>query len=168
MSCTSTASPARAPPAASSATTAKSLRIAGSRTRPLGRTIFIRGRRGRSSNSTPNDALKCANRENADRFQGDIMATFISLLSFTDQGIRTIKDAPKRLDAFRAMAKKLGVTLKDYYMTVGHYDVVIVLDGDDQAVATALLNFVFNETATTETLRAFSETEMGRITGNIP
>src|SRR6266581_4709824 len=168
MSCTSTASPARAPPADCSATAAKSLRIAGSRTRRFGWTIFIRGRRGRSSNSTPNDALKCANRENADRFQGDTMATFISLLSFTDQGIRTIKDAPKRLDAFRATAKKLGVTLKDYYMTVGHYDVVIVLDGNDEAVATALLKVASLGNVRTETLRAFSETEMGRITGNIP
>src|SRR5712692_445945 len=167
MSCTSTSSAARAPPADSSATAAKSLRIAGSRTRRFGWTISIRGRRG-SSNSTPNDAFKCANRENADRFQGDIMATFISLLSFTDQGIRTIKDAPKRLDAFRAMAKKLGVTLKDYYMTVGHYDVVIVLDGEDEAVATALLKVASLGNVRTETLRAFSETEMGRITGNIP
>jgi uncharacterized protein with GYD domain len=96
------------------------------------------------------------------------MATFISLLSFTDQGIRTVKDAPKRVDAFRAMAKKLGVTLKDYYMTVGHYDVVIVLDGDDDAVATALLKVASLGNVRTETLRAFSETEMGRITGNIP
>jgi len=66
------------------------------------------------------------------------------------------------------MAKKLGVTLKDYYMTVGHYDVVIVLDGDDEAVATALLKVASLGNVRSETLRAFSETEMGRITGNIP
>ncbi len=96
------------------------------------------------------------------------MATFISLLSFTDQGIRAIKDAPKRVDAFRAMAKKLGVTLKDYYMTVGHYDVVIVLDGNDEAVATALLKVASLGNVRTETLRAFSESEMGHITANIP
>jgi uncharacterized protein with GYD domain len=95
------------------------------------------------------------------------MATFISLLSFTDQGIRAIKDAPKRVDAFRAMAKKLGVTLKDYYMTVGRHDVVM-LDGNDEAVATALLKVASLGNVRTKTLRAFSETEMGRISGNIP
>ena len=40
------------------------------------------------------------------------MATYISLLSFTDQGIRNIKESPKRADAVKAMAKKMGVTIK--------------------------------------------------------
>ena len=59
------------------------------------------------------------------------MATFISLLNFTDQGIRNIKDSPDRYGAFRAMAEKLGVTIKGFYYTVGHHDMVIILEGAD-------------------------------------
>jgi len=96
------------------------------------------------------------------------MATFISLVSFTDQGIRSVKESPKRADAFKAVAKKLGVTVKEIYWTLGHYDVVVVLDGDDEAVTSALLKLGSIGNVRSETLRAFSAAEMGRIAGNIP
>jgi uncharacterized protein with GYD domain len=47
------------------------------------------------------------------------MATFISLLNFTDQGIRNIKESPDRYTAFKAMAEKMGVSVKGVYYTVG-------------------------------------------------
>lgn len=96
------------------------------------------------------------------------MATFISLFSYTDQGIRNIKESPKRADAFKAMAKKLGVTVKEIYWTLGHYDLVVVLDGDDEAVTSALLKVGSLGNVRSETLRAFSAAEMGQIFGNIP
>ena len=96
------------------------------------------------------------------------MATFISLVSFTDQGIRNVKESPKRADAFKAMAKKLGVTVREIYWTLGHYDLVIVLEGDDEAVTSALLKLGSLGNVRSETLRAFSAAEMGRIAGNIP
>jgi uncharacterized protein with GYD domain len=95
------------------------------------------------------------------------MATFISLFSYTDQGIRNIKESPKRADAFKAMAKKLGVTVKEIYWTLGHYDLVVVLDGDDEAVTSALLKVGSLGNVRSETLRAFSAAEMGQIFGNI-
>lgn len=96
------------------------------------------------------------------------MATFISLLSFTDQGIRGVKESPKRADAFKAMAKKLGVTVKEIYWTLGHYDVIVVLEGEDEAVTSALLKVGSLGNVRSETLRAFSAAETGRIIGNIP
>jgi len=95
------------------------------------------------------------------------MATFISLFSYTDQGIRNVKESPKRADAFKAMAKKLGVTVKEIYWTLGHYDLVVVLDGDDEAVTSALLKVGSLGNVRSETLRAFSAAEMGQIFGNI-
>jgi uncharacterized protein with GYD domain len=56
------------------------------------------------------------------------MATYILLASFTDQGIRKIKDSPKRAEAFKDMAKKCGATVKDVFWTLGAYDVVAVVD----------------------------------------
>lgn len=96
------------------------------------------------------------------------MATFISLSNFTDQGIRGIKDSPKRAEALRAMAKKLGVTIKEIYWTVGRYDVVVVLEGEEEAVTTVLLKAGSLGNVRSETLRAFSAAEVGRIVGNIP
>lgn len=95
------------------------------------------------------------------------MATYISLVSFTDQGIRGVKDSPKRAEAFKAMAKKLGVTVKEVYWTVGHYDVVTILEGEDEAVTAALLKVGSLGNVRSETLRAFSAAEMGRIVANV-
>jgi uncharacterized protein with GYD domain len=96
------------------------------------------------------------------------MATFISLLSFTDQGIRNVKDSPDRYEAFRAMAEKLGVRVKDMYYTVGHYDIVAVMEGSDEAVTTALLKVASLGNVRTETLRGFSLDDMKKIIGKMP
>ena len=96
------------------------------------------------------------------------MATFISLLNFTDQGIRNVKDSPDRYEAFRAMAEKLGVRVKDMYYTVGHYDVVAVMEGSDEAVTTALLKVASLGNVRTETLRGFSLDDMKKIMGKMP
>lgn len=95
------------------------------------------------------------------------MATFISLLNFTDQGIRTVKDSPARYEAFRAMAEKLGVTVKNIYYTVGHYDLVTVLEGTDEAVTAALLKVGSLGNVRTQTLRAFSLDDMKKIVGKM-
>ncbi len=55
------------------------------------------------------------------------MATYISLLNFTDQGIRNIKESPDRYTAFKSMAEKMGVSVKGIYYTVGQYDMVVVM-----------------------------------------
>ena len=62
------------------------------------------------------------------------MATFISLINFTDQGIRNVKDSPERYEAFQAMAEKQGVKVKSVYYTVGHYDLVVILEGQHKQV----------------------------------
>ena len=96
------------------------------------------------------------------------MATFISLLRFTDQGIRHVKESPDRYEAFRAMAEKLGVRVKDMYYTVGHYDIVVVMEGSDEAVTTALLKVASLGNVRTETLRGFSLDDMKKIVGTMP
>ena len=50
------------------------------------------------------------------------MATYIVLAHFSDQGIRGVKDSPKRADAFQALAKKAGANVKELYWTLGSYD----------------------------------------------
>jgi uncharacterized protein with GYD domain len=96
------------------------------------------------------------------------MATFISLLNFTDQGIRNVKDSPDRYEAFRAMAEKLGVRVKDVYYTVGRYDIVAVIEGSDEAVTAALLQVGSLGNVRTETLRGLSLDDMKKIVGTMP
>ena len=89
------------------------------------------------------------------------MATYITLLNFTDQGIRNVKDSPERLNAFRAMAEKLGVSIKSVYFTVGNYDIVTVVEGPDEAVTAALLKAGSLGNVRSQTLRGFSPDEKG-------
>jgi len=92
------------------------------------------------------------------------MATYILLVNFTDQGIRTVKDTTKRAAAFQEMSKQLGVTVKDMYWTLGSYDLVITLDAPDTATITAVgLTLGAAGNIRTQTLTAFSATEMGGI-----
>jgi uncharacterized protein with GYD domain len=92
------------------------------------------------------------------------MATFIVLSTFTDQGIRNVRDTTKRADAVKDLATKLGATAKDLYWTLGKYDVVAVFEAPDDATATALgLAIGSGGNVRTQTLRAFSRDEMDEV-----
>ena len=92
------------------------------------------------------------------------MATYIVLNSFTDQGIRNVKDSPKRADAVRELAKKFGVTAKEFFWTLGSYDVVAIYDAPDDASMTALgLAIGSAGNVRTQTMRAFSREEMNGV-----
>ena len=68
------------------------------------------------------------------------MAKYILLTNWTEQGIRNVKDSPKRLDSAKALAKKLGGELRKFYMTTGTHDMVVILElPDDNAAATFAL-----------------------------
>jgi uncharacterized protein with GYD domain len=92
------------------------------------------------------------------------MAIYISLNNFTDQGVRNVKDSIKRADAVRDMAKKLGVTAKEIYWTLGSYDAVIVFEAPDDASMAALQASIGAAgNVRTQTLRAFSQADMKGI-----
>ncbi len=92
------------------------------------------------------------------------MATFITLGNFTDQGIRNIKDSPKRTEAFKALAAKHGVKVKDVFWTLGHYDLVVVAEAPDAATITSVSLAVGSlGNVRTETLTAFGAEEFGKI-----
>jgi uncharacterized protein with GYD domain len=97
-----------------------------------------------------------------------IVATFISLVSFTDQGIRNVKDSPARFEAFRTLAEKAGVTVKGVYYTVGTCDIVTILDGPEETVTAVLLKIGSLGNVRSQTMRAFSLDEMRGIVGKMP
>ncbi|MGA7324846.1 MAG: GYD domain-containing protein [Rhodomicrobium sp.] len=92
------------------------------------------------------------------------MATYIVLANFTEQGIRNVKDSPKRAEAFKEAAAKLGVTVKDLYWTLGRYDFVVTVEAPDDPSVTALgLALGSMGNVRTQTLRAFGAGEMKQI-----
>lgn len=96
------------------------------------------------------------------------MATYVVLANFTEQGIKNVTDTPKRSEAVKAMAQKLGVTLKDIYWTLGSYDIVAIFDAPDDAAMTALgLSIGKLGNVRTQTLRAFSAADMNGILGKV-
>ena len=88
------------------------------------------------------------------------MATYIILAKYTDQGARSIKDSPKREEAFRKLCETLGAKVKDAYRTMGRYDVVAIVDAPDDVTMNAILfSLGALGNVRTETLRAFTRPE---------
>lgn len=92
------------------------------------------------------------------------MPTFVLLTHFTDQGIRAATESPKRVDAFKALAKRAGANVKEFFWTLGSYDMVAILEAPDAETVTAIgLSVAKLGNVRTQTLRAFSEAEMSEI-----
>jgi uncharacterized protein with GYD domain len=92
------------------------------------------------------------------------MAMYVSLIQFTDQGIRNIKDTVKRGEAAKAEAEKMGVKVVEEYWTMGAYDVVAVLEAPDEVAASAFfLKIGSLGNVKSHTLRAFRREEMESI-----
>ena len=92
------------------------------------------------------------------------MASYIVLTNFTDQGVRNAKDSTKRADAVKKLAKKFGVTAKEFFWTLGSYDVVAIFEAPDEASMTALgLAIGAAGNVRTQTMRAFSREEMNAV-----
>ena len=97
------------------------------------------------------------------------MATYISLIRLTPQGISSIKDGPARLDAGKETLKSFGSELRAFYLTMGRYDIVTISEApDDLAAAKVALAVGSAGNVSTDTLRAFSEDEYREIVAALP
>jgi uncharacterized protein with GYD domain len=97
------------------------------------------------------------------------MPTFMLSLNWTDQGVRGVKDAPKRAQASRDLAKKVGVEIKQIYLTSGDADLVFIIDapnGDNAAKFALALSTLGN--LRTRTARAWPEAEFMKLVSELP
>jgi uncharacterized protein with GYD domain len=86
------------------------------------------------------------------------MSTYIILVDWTDQGMRQVKDSPKRIDQAKNALREMGGQFKAWYMTMGGHDLVAIYEAPDDAVAarfTLMLGMLGN--VRTKTLKAFPE-----------
>ena len=96
------------------------------------------------------------------------MATYFILINWTDQGIKNVKDSPKRVDAARKAVKDIGGDLKAFYMLQGSYDAVLIMEmPTDDALAKFLLKIGSLGNVRTTTLRAHPEAEYRKIIGEL-
>src|SRR5215510_2242113 len=99
----------------------------------------------------------------------DLMARYVLLINWTDQGIRNAKDTINRANAARQAFQAGGGQVLDIYWTVGPYDIVAIFEAPDEETATRLiLALGMQGSIRTTTMRAFGEQEMGRITQGLP
>jgi uncharacterized protein with GYD domain len=97
------------------------------------------------------------------------MATYIALVNFTDQGVRQIRQTTERAKALINAAANLGVKIKDIYWTMGVFDAVLIAEApDDDSVMAFAASMGSLGNIRTQTLRAFSATEMNKILDRVP
>jgi uncharacterized protein with GYD domain len=94
--------------------------------------------------------------------------TYIALITYTDKGVQSIKELPKRIEKARELMGQTGVRMTSVHLTMGRYDAVSVFEApDDATVAKALLTIAGQGNVRTETLRAFDEAEAAAIVGSL-
>lgn len=97
------------------------------------------------------------------------MATFLFTIDWTDQGIRAVKDAPKRSQAAKELAKKLGVEIRHIYLTSGEHDLLVIAEaplGDNASKFALALSSLGN--VRTCTSRAWAEPEWTKLISELP
>ena len=97
------------------------------------------------------------------------MPTFICSLDWTDQGIRDVKDAPHRAEAARALLKKLGGEIREVYVTSGDHDILLIAEAPDgDVMAKFALAVAAQGNVRTNTARAWTEAEFGKLVAELP
>lgn len=92
------------------------------------------------------------------------MPTYIALLDWTDQGVRTFRETVDRYEAAQQQFERMGVSFRDVYWTMGEHDLATVVEApDDETLAAALLTVASQGNIRTTTMRAFSRDEMRRV-----
>ncbi len=96
------------------------------------------------------------------------MTTYIMLGNWTDQGIRNVKDSPRRLDAAKKLLQDVGGEFKSFFLTMGDYDIVAVYEASDDAVAARFtLQVAQLGNIRMQTLKAFPEAAYREIIASL-
>src|SRR5712672_3219530 len=97
------------------------------------------------------------------------MPTYVSLVQFTDKGFQAAKETTQRVADWAAKVRSSGVSIKEMYWTLGQYDQVCIFDApDDETAASVLLGADMLGNIRTQTLRAFTASEMEKILAKVP
>jgi uncharacterized protein with GYD domain len=91
------------------------------------------------------------------------------MVNYTAEGMANIEDSPDRLDDGKSLVESMGGEVVDFYLTMGRYDLLVVVDGlDDDAMAKVALSLGREGAIETETLKAWPEDEYREIIAGLP
>jgi uncharacterized protein with GYD domain len=97
------------------------------------------------------------------------MPKYISLVKYTSKGVENIKESPNRLDAVKKLCESMDAKVEGFYLTLGRYDIVLIMDAPNpEVVAKLILKIASQGTVTTETFPAFPEEEYRNIISELP
>ncbi len=97
------------------------------------------------------------------------MPTYIVLARFTQEGIQNIKESPARLDGVKQLFESMGAKVKDFYLVMGEYDAVLIVEGpDDETLAKLALTVGSTGAIRSVSFRAFTEAEYRKIITGLP
>ncbi len=97
------------------------------------------------------------------------MPSYLSLIKWTEQGVRDIKQSPGRLDAVKQAARDAGGKVVFFYLTLGDYDIATLMElPNDEVAARLLLTLASQGNVRTTTLKAFTEAEYRTIIAGLP
>lgn len=86
------------------------------------------------------------------------MTTYVLLINWTEQGIKALRDSPKRLDAAKKLLADMGGSFREFFLTMGECDMVAICEAPDDAVMARLtLKLGMGGNVRTRTLKAFPE-----------
>ena len=96
------------------------------------------------------------------------MTTYVMLINWTEQGVKSVRESPARLDAARKLLAEMGGSFKEIYLTMGEYDMVVIGEASDDAVmARFALSLGMKGNVRTRTLKAFPEAAYREIINSL-
>jgi uncharacterized protein with GYD domain len=97
------------------------------------------------------------------------MPSFIMFMNWTEKGIKTVRDWPKRMDEARSYSKKIGVTIKNVYLTAGDYDLIAIIEAPSaDNVARFALGVGAHGNVRTKTVQAWTDSELVTFVTDLP
>ncbi len=96
------------------------------------------------------------------------MTTYVLLMNWTDQGVKAVRESPKRLDAARKELTSMGGSFREFFLTMGDYDMVGICEAPDDAVmARFTLKVGSAGNVRTRTLKAFPESAYREVINSL-
>lgn len=97
------------------------------------------------------------------------MPTYVILMNLTEQGVKSIKDAPARIEAASKSLEAAGGKMKGFYLTMGQFDYVVIAEGpSDEAAMLQLIGLGVGGNVRTTTLKAFTLPEFEELLKKLP
>jgi uncharacterized protein with GYD domain len=92
------------------------------------------------------------------------MPVYVTLYKFTEQGVRNLKDSPRRVEKIKEEFKRAGAQVKEFYALMGQFDTMIIAEAPNEEVITKL-NLMIDAAGnvTSQTMRAFSENDWKKM-----